>query len=792
MLIYKLFVSGVVLANASLDIAFHDTILIATFTILTSSILVMFKCNTSMSKFSLNTNINYNSSVSLDKKNYNRYIKMFWVGLMDGDGSIQVNHWRSQSLQYRLIIKLSNLKLNYDMLIEIAKVIGGTVRITGRGTDAIWVVDKKQEVEKIIEIYDTYPPLTSKKICQLAYLKTCLSQTSVKVYLLNRNSKYDKQLNIIKSNINFTRPFYFKQWLSGFIEAEGCFSKIKSNNHFFSIGQKDDFYLINAIKQYFRVSNKIRNPYSKFYFLEIYKKEVLLEIITHCSNYPLLGEKSESIKEFKNILFNKRITMLKSGSNKRPLCNNIKYLHTKQFNRGISTELSNNELNSELFPIEFDDSSRAILDLPFILGDRYLKFINKKDNSIISFTSLNHYFQPKKTKSFKELEMTGYIYDAYYNIAYPKKYEQFISQQYVIVKKTKKYLTMSELIKYHLKLDKNHFIYVRVSENTFATLTQAKKHYTSLIKTRLQYLEPIMNEKTLQEFKFERDPFELIKTKTDIEQIKANPSNESKIDEFLFDFLPLLFNKEHGYKRSSQFYDQEKNRSDLQIHYVNKGQEITILIVENKAEKGDSFYDMLSQAPKYSDNDFLIINSYIMTMKGTLASFYAYIQDFHSSNKFCLKGGGVDGLLGLYFDWKSMSVKIVPQINTFVPQAIYYDFSKVNTCIKTKYSILAILNFMSTQSLSPDLNYETIFNFSSSSSSIWPEGQVVENTLNKSNKDKNARLVMKSLIKELKLDFNNQTLNPRKSTKVLGTSKIKDKTFKHIIDFTGKVKLLET
>jgi hypothetical protein len=28
---------------------------------------------------------------------------MFWVGLMDGDGSIQVNHWRNQSLQYRLV-----------------------------------------------------------------------------------------------------------------------------------------------------------------------------------------------------------------------------------------------------------------------------------------------------------------------------------------------------------------------------------------------------------------------------------------------------------------------------------------------------------------------------------------------------------------------------------------------------------------------------------------------------------------------------------------------------------------
>jgi hypothetical protein len=52
---------------------------------------------------------------------------------MDGDGSIQVNHCRKQSLQYRLIIKLSKLKSNYNMLVKIAKVIGGTVRITGKG-----------------------------------------------------------------------------------------------------------------------------------------------------------------------------------------------------------------------------------------------------------------------------------------------------------------------------------------------------------------------------------------------------------------------------------------------------------------------------------------------------------------------------------------------------------------------------------------------------------------------------------------------------------------------------------
>ena len=300
--------SGVVLANASLDIAFHDTVFIVLLGIILI-VLIMLTIKLSIYNFSFNKKTNYNYNILLDRENYIDYIKMFWVGLMDGDGSIQVNHWRKQSLQYRLIIKLSNLKSNYNMLIEIAKVVGGIVKITGKGKDVIWVVNKKQEVGKIIKIYDIYPPLTSKKLCQLAFLKTCLIETSVKSYLLNRNFKYDKQLNIIKSNINYKIPSYFKVWLSGFIEAEACFSIRISQNHSFSIGQNDDFYLIDIIKQYFQVTNKVRNPYKNFYFLEVYKKEVLLRIITHCTNYPLLGKKSESLKIFKTMLLNKQVSI---------------------------------------------------------------------------------------------------------------------------------------------------------------------------------------------------------------------------------------------------------------------------------------------------------------------------------------------------------------------------------------------------------------------------------------------------------------------------------------------------
>ena len=233
---------------------------------------------------------------------------------MDGDGSIQVNHWRKKYLQYRLIIKLSNLKSNEKMLKLIQKRFKGHVRTTTNGEFVLWALDDKIDIINAIKVFDKYPPLTSRLTCCLSFLKTCLSHNDVETYLATRDNKYSHQSKIIQDNMNkfdLSNLGYFNSWLSGFIESEGCFSIRKDEkNKSFSIGQNNDIYIINLIKSYFGASNTIRlitplpsaknkNQDKKFYSIEIYKNTTLLKIINHCETYPLLGAKKDNFLKFK-------------------------------------------------------------------------------------------------------------------------------------------------------------------------------------------------------------------------------------------------------------------------------------------------------------------------------------------------------------------------------------------------------------------------------------------------------------------------------------------------------------
>jgi hypothetical protein len=236
-------------------------------------------------------------------KNYSQnYILKYWVGLLDGDGSIQVNHWKKKNLHYRIIIKLKNHSDNVIMLNLIQTYIGGRVRFSKNSNNHIfvfWVVDSRKSFLEILQILRLYPPKTTRLKAQLNFALECLAHNNVDLYLNTRNNKY---LNF-SSTINLIDidPF-FEEWLSGFIEIEGCFSIRQNLNCSFSIGQNNDLFLLEKIRTYFGIVVKPRCINSRFWLLETYRRESLINIIAHFLKYPLIGEKKISFNKFKEFI----------------------------------------------------------------------------------------------------------------------------------------------------------------------------------------------------------------------------------------------------------------------------------------------------------------------------------------------------------------------------------------------------------------------------------------------------------------------------------------------------------
>ena len=181
------------------------------------------------------------------------------------------------------------------------------------GESVIWVTDSRDVIRAIIAIFDLYPPVTTRLQCQLNFLKKCLSMKNdaINWYLENRGKKYDKE-NVpitIKAEHLLNRK-YIQGWISGFTEAEGCFTLRSSSSHIlsFSIGQNTDYEVLRLFHLYFKTKSLPRLVKSKnmakvnFYILETASIISLNYICDHFTKFPLLGEKSFSFLVFENAL----------------------------------------------------------------------------------------------------------------------------------------------------------------------------------------------------------------------------------------------------------------------------------------------------------------------------------------------------------------------------------------------------------------------------------------------------------------------------------------------------------
>lgn len=270
--------------------------------------------------------INIDKVVGLYKPIYNRYnnkeldikeyIEQFFVGLLEGEGTITVDYISENKKRVRFIIALKNLIENQEMIDLIVKYVGGRKAIERNKRYVTWYGTSRTDIAKILSILAKYPLLTTTKICQLDFAKEFINTfeyiTKDKFKIL-RNNKYKKQeylINHFNANYNYNNTYYFSGWLSGFIEAKGHFKLIKNLNtnaiinSQFIIGQNKDVYILKAILNYFNEKDKnISSIFSKsnVYYYKIYlsNKNFRYLLFKHFYKYPLLGYKYSQYKWWK-------------------------------------------------------------------------------------------------------------------------------------------------------------------------------------------------------------------------------------------------------------------------------------------------------------------------------------------------------------------------------------------------------------------------------------------------------------------------------------------------------------
>lgn len=243
---------------------------------------------------------------------YETYIQQFWVGLLEGDGTISVSSPGPNHVKVRIIIAIKNLRANVIMLLLVQELLGGTVKIERKAQYVSWVAISKNLIQSLIKLLEKYPLLTTRKQCQLKFAIKCIENNTRSFVVENRDFMYDDQHNMLNYNDkNFVIPSYFSSWLSGFIEAEGNFrlfcDKRRNMQVYsrFNVGQNFEHFIIKAIRDYFGGINQIqvitsKKEFSKkrqllgevkHYYVEMGSKPVKTAIIAHFNQYPLLGHK---------------------------------------------------------------------------------------------------------------------------------------------------------------------------------------------------------------------------------------------------------------------------------------------------------------------------------------------------------------------------------------------------------------------------------------------------------------------------------------------------------------------
>lgn len=222
----------------------------------------------------------------------------FLVGVIDGDGYIQLRKRSNGYIEFNLVITFNNRDLaTFEYILS--KLHFGVIANVNSSTSKliIYNFELKYILVPLLLKHGLFF-LTENRINQYNFLLYTLEHNIKKWELLPENipnySPYDLQNSkLISQNI-----WYFNNWLVGFVVAEGSFFVQANKEIAFSISQKGNKELIEAIHSLFKPSRAIYYSESKNVYLvsmsSVKDIQKVINFFSFDNHFPLIGYKKDS------------------------------------------------------------------------------------------------------------------------------------------------------------------------------------------------------------------------------------------------------------------------------------------------------------------------------------------------------------------------------------------------------------------------------------------------------------------------------------------------------------------
>ena len=240
-------------------------------------------------------------TLRLNKENYlsipGQFIA-FLIGLIDGDGYIQITKTTKGFITIKLVITLNITDLSTLEYIHSVLKLGKITIYKDNKNPICKLIINKTDLQEIL-----FPLLVYNKIFFLT--NTRRDQFNLAMFIMERNIKLFKDLpkekfsylpfNLPNSPLEYLHLHFFKNWIVGFTNAEGSFLMKQNKDGCFQLKQKTHNNLFNALKLLFNSERKISIENNKYLQFSVSSKKDIQAVINFFSFsglHPLIGLKS--------------------------------------------------------------------------------------------------------------------------------------------------------------------------------------------------------------------------------------------------------------------------------------------------------------------------------------------------------------------------------------------------------------------------------------------------------------------------------------------------------------------